>query len=107
MPDLAGRLIVPTFAEPHTHLDRAFSSAITGWNRSGSLDEADERFLGSVDRMTVESLAPGGGRALGLLYAAGVGHVRTHSAVGGPLGFRAWGAAEKAAPLARVQVHQV
>src|SRR5438105_2080683 len=93
MPDLAGRLIVPTFAEPHTHLDRAFSSAITGWNRSGSLDEAVERFLGSIDRMTVESLAPGGRRALGLLYDAGVGHVRTHTAVGGPLGFRALAAA--------------
>src|SRR5207253_1318889 len=107
MPDLAGRLIVPTFAEPHTHLDRAFSSAITGWNRSGSLDEAVERFLGSIDRMTVESLAPGGRRALGLLYDAGVGHVRTHTAVGGPLGFRAWEAVEKAATLPGVEVRQV
>jgi cytosine deaminase len=97
MTDLAGRLVVPTFAEPHAHLDRAFSSAVTGWNRSGSLDEAVELFHGSVDRMTVESLAPGGRRALGLLYDAGVGHVRTHTAIGGRLGFRAWEAVEKAA----------
>jgi cytosine deaminase len=105
--DSAGRLIVPTFAEPHAHLDRAFSSAVTGWNRSGSLDEAIERFFGSIDRMTVESLAPGGRRALGLLYDAGVGHVRTHTAVGGPLGFRAWEAVEKAATVPGVEVCQV
>src|SRR5437588_4470148 len=108
MPDPAGRLIVPTFAEPHAHLDRAFSSAVTGWNRSGSLDEAVERFVGSLERMTVESLAPGGRRALGLLYDAGVGHVRTHTAVGGPLGFRAWKAVEEAAITApRLVVRQV
>jgi cytosine/creatinine deaminase len=105
--DLPGRLIVPTFAEPHAHLDRAFSTSITGWNRSGTLDEAVERFLGSIDRMTAESLAPGGHRALGLLYDAGVGHVRTHTAVGGPLGFRAWEAVEKAATVPGVEVSQV
>ena len=108
MPDQADRLIVATFAEPHAHLDRAFSSSITGWNRSGLLDEAVERFLGSIDRMTVESLSPGGRRALGLLYDAGVGHVRTHTAVGGPLGFRAWEAVEKAAAaVPGVAVRQV
>jgi cytosine/creatinine deaminase len=95
--DVAGGVIVPTFAEPHVHLDRAFSAAVTGWNRSGSLDEAVARFHASVDRWTVESLAPGGRRALGLLYDAGVGHLRTHTAVGGPLGFRAWEAVETAA----------
>jgi cytosine deaminase len=105
--DVPGRLVVPTFAEPHAHLDRAFSTAITGWNRSGLLDEAIERFLGSIDRMTVESLAPGGRRALGLLYDAGVGHVRTHTAVGGPLGFRAWEAVEKATTVPGVEVSQV
>jgi cytosine deaminase len=107
MPDATGRLIVPTFAEPHAHLDRAFSSAVTGWNRTGSLDEACERFVASVERMTVESLEPGGRRALGLLYDAGVGHVRTHTALGGPLGFRAWEAVEKAAAVPGVEVRQV
>ena len=28
MPDQAGRLVVPTFAEPHAHLDRAFDYAV-------------------------------------------------------------------------------
>jgi cytosine deaminase len=102
-----GRLIVPTFAEPHAHIDRAFSSAITGWNRSGTLDEAVQRFRGSIERMTVESLAPGGRRALDLLYDAGVGHVRTHTAVGGALGLRAWEAVEKAASLSAIEVRQV
>jgi len=102
-----GQLIVPTFAEPHAHLDRAFSAAITGWNRSGTLDEAVARFRGSIDRMTAETLAPGAQRALDLLYDAGVSHVRTHTAVGGTLGLRAWEAVEKAAGLSAVEVRQV
>jgi cytosine deaminase len=57
--------------------------------------------------MTVESLAPGGRRALDLLYDAGVGHVRTHTAVGGTLGLRAWEAVEQAAGLSPVEVRQV
>jgi cytosine deaminase len=106
MPE-AGRLIVPTFAEPHAHIDRAFSTSITGWNQSGTLEEAVERFVGSLERMTVESLAPGGRRALDLLYEAGVGHVRTHTAIGGPLGLRAWEAVEKAATTSAIEVRQV
>src|SRR2546427_77138 len=43
----------------------------------------------------------------GLLCDAGVGHVRTDTAVGGPLGFRAWEAVEKAATLPGVEVRQV
>jgi cytosine deaminase len=106
--DAQGRIVVPPFAEPHVHLDRAFSAAITGWNRSGSLSEAVERFLGSVETMTVESLAPGATRALQLLEGAGVAHVRTHTAVGGELGFRAWEAVEKAAAaVSGVEVRQV
>ena len=107
MTDTIGGVIVPTFAEPHAHLDRAFSTAVTGWNRSGTLAEAVERFLGSIERMTVESLAPGGRRALAMLYEAGVGHVRTHTAVGGPLGFRAWEAVERASTVPGVDVRQV
>lgn len=95
--DAGGRLVIPTFAEPHVHLDRAFSAVITGWNRSGSLDEAVRLFKASFGMMTVEALMPGAGRALGLLEASGVRHVRTHTAVGGALGFRAWEAVEQAA----------
>ena len=106
--DAKGRLVVPTLAEPHVHLDRAFSLALTGWNRTGLLDEAVERFVGSVDKMTVQALARGACRALGLLAAAGVAHVRTHTAVGGALGFRAWEAVETAASsVPEVEVRQV
>ena len=38
-----GRVVVPAFAEPHAHLDRAFSQAITGANQSGTLLEASRR----------------------------------------------------------------
>ncbi len=106
--DAGGRVVVPTFAEPHVHLDRAFTSAITGENRSGCLDEAVRLFKASFSAMTVEALVPGARRALGLLEAAGVGHVRTHTAVGGALGFRAWEAVEQAAATAPdVEVRQV
>lgn len=106
--DAGGRVVVPPFAEPHVHLDRAFSSAITGQNRSGSLDEGVRLFKASLSVMTVEALVPGASRALGLLEAAGVGHVRTHTAIGGALGFRAWEAVEQAASaVTGVEVRQV
>ncbi|MGH9040294.1 MAG: amidohydrolase family protein [Acidimicrobiia bacterium] len=106
--DADGRLVVPALVEPHVHLDRAFTSAITGSNLSGSLDEAVERFIGSAGRMTVEALIPGARRALNLLSEAGVAHVRTHTAVGGALGFRAWEAVEAAAStLPEIEVDQV
>ncbi|HEY3240365.1 MAG TPA: amidohydrolase family protein [Acidimicrobiia bacterium] len=106
--DAGGRVVVPTFAEPHVHLDRAFSSAITGENRSGCLDEGVRLFKAARSVMTVEALVPGASRALGLLEAAGVSHVRTHTAIGGALGFRAWEAVEQAgATFAGVEVRQV
>ena len=58
--------------------------------------------------MVVEALAPGATRALTMLGAKGVTHVRTHTVVGGEIGFRAWEAVELAASaVPAVQVHQV
>jgi cytosine deaminase len=106
--DAGGRVVVPTWAEPHTHLDRAFGSELTGWNASGSLTEAIERFKGSLPGLTVEIVVQRARRALALLTGAGVGHVRTHTAVGGPVDFCAWEAVEKAASeFAGVEVRQV
>lgn len=106
--DAGGRLVVPAFAEPHAHLDRAFSIGITGANRQGTLAEAITRFRASVDDMTAESLRPGAVRALEMMREAGVGHVRTHTAVGGEIGFRAWDAVESASRLVPdVEVRQV
>jgi cytosine deaminase len=106
--DLGGRLLAPCFAEPHVHLDRAFSMSLTGWNRSGTLLEAIARYRGAVARMSVEALASGARRALELMRSSGVGHVRTHTAVGEGLGFRAWEAVERAASeVPDVQVRQV
>ncbi|MGH2689193.1 MAG: hypothetical protein ACRDKW_10360, partial [Actinomycetota bacterium] len=106
--DLGGRLVAPRFAEPHVHLDRAFSLSLTGWNRSGTLPEAIDRYRASVESMTVEALAVGARRALEWLSATGVGHVRTHTAVGEGLGFRAWEAVEAAAAeVPQVSVEQV
>ena len=106
--DAGGRVVVGAFAEPHTHLDRAFGSAVTGSNASGSLTEAIERFKRSLPGLTVEIVAQGARRALELLVAAGVSHVRTHTAVGGAVDFCAWEAVEKAASESPgVEVHQV
>jgi cytosine deaminase len=102
------RLVVPAFAEPHAHLDRAFSLEVTGPNSTGTLEEGILRFRGALRRMNVETLRPGAVRALRMLQASGVAHVRTHTAVGGALGFRAWEAVEAAAAeVPEVEVRQV
>jgi cytosine deaminase len=95
--DAGGRLLVAAFAEPHVHLDRAFTLGLTGGNQSGTLPEAIARYHSAMPRMTVEALEVGARRALELLWYAGVSHVRTHTAVGAGLGFRAWDAVERAA----------
>jgi cytosine deaminase len=106
--DAGGRVVVAALAEPHAHLDRAFSSGVTGGNASGSLSEAIERFKGSLPGMTVEIVADGARRALALLWAAGVSHVRSHTAVGGAVDFCAWEAVEKAAAdVPGIDVRQV
>ncbi|HEY8199788.1 MAG TPA: amidohydrolase family protein [Actinomycetota bacterium] len=106
--DAAGRILVPAFAEPHVHLDRAFTLGLTGGNQSGTLSEAIVRYRNAVELMTVKALEVGARRALDLLWSAGVGHVRTHTAVGGRLGFRAWEAVERAASrVPGVSVRQV
>ena len=99
-------VIIPAFAEPHVHVDRAFSHPITGPNSTGDLTEAVVRFADAAEQMTIAALVPGCSRLLALLAASGVWHVRTHTAVGGTLGFRAWDAVELAAtshPELRVQ----
>jgi cytosine deaminase len=100
--------VTPAFAEPHVHLDRAFTLGLTGANESGTLPEAIARYRGAVGRMTVDALEPGAHRALELLWSAGVSAVRTHTAVGGDLGFRAWEAVDRAAAqVPGVAVRQV
>jgi cytosine/adenosine deaminase-related metal-dependent hydrolase len=92
----------------HAHLDRAFGQAITGVNLSGTLSEAIGRFHRAIGLMTVDALAAGAKRALRMLETEGVGHVRTHTIVGGDIGFRAWEAVESAASgFPAVQVRQV
>ena len=77
-------------------------------NLSGTLSEAVRRFHAALELMTVEVLAAGAKRALTMLEAKGVGHVRTHTIVGGDIGFRAWEAVESAASgFPAVQVQQV
>ena len=106
--DAGGRLLAPALAEPHAHLDRAFSLEVTGSNRSGTLAEAIHRFDAALGQMTADTLQPGAQRALQMMDSAGVAHVRTHTAVGGRLGFRAWEAVEVAArTVPQIQVQQV
>lgn len=106
--DAGGRLLAPALTEPHAHLDRAFSLEVTGTNRSGTLAEAIQRFDAALDRMTVDSLQPGAQRVLHMMSSAGVARVRTHTAVGGRLEFRAWEAVEGAAQaVPEISVQQV
>lgn len=95
--EAAGKLVAPRFAEPHAHLDRAFSQDLTGPNQTGTLTEAVDRFLAATDHMTINTLLPGAIRALTGMRDAGVAHVRTHTVIGAGVGFRAWDAVEQAA----------
>ena len=54
--------MIPAFAEPHVHLDRAFTLDLTGPNQTGTLPEAITRYHSAVDRMTVGALETGAER---------------------------------------------
>lgn len=75
--DLGGRLLLPAMAEPHAHLDKAYT-ADRFPNPSGDLQGAIEVMTAgwpSVDRADIEKRAT---RAIRRLLAAGTTAIRTH-----------------------------
>ncbi|MFE6970426.1 amidohydrolase family protein [Isoptericola sp. NPDC057653] len=86
--DLTGYLLCGAFAEPHTHLDKAFT-ADRDATPDGTLRGAMERYGAVLADMDEEDVRRRAARALGHLVAHGATAVRTHVGCGRLLGVRA------------------
>lgn len=75
--DVAGHVVTTAAAEPHGHLDKAFS-----WERiepvHGDLERAIESWHAYATVMTEEDVLTRARRATGLMLAAGITAVRSH-----------------------------
>ncbi len=85
--NMDGWLVLPAFAEPHAHLDKALS-AIHAPNAAGDLEGAISSWIAALERgvLTLEDVTDRATRALEKLLVHGVTAVRTHVDVGGPVG---------------------
>jgi cytosine deaminase len=75
-----GGIVLPSFVEPHIHLDKALTRKFPGGNAE-SWEEADA-FQGRVKRtFTPEDVASRASRAIELAISNGVGLMRAHAAI--------------------------
>ncbi|HTR96227.1 MAG TPA: amidohydrolase family protein [Trebonia sp.] len=86
--DLAGHVLLPSFAEPHAHLDKALTVSRAP-NPAGDLLGAIQAMAGIADTLTHADTVARAERALRIHLALGTTAVRTHVNVGGPIGMRA------------------
>lgn len=89
--DLSGQVLMPSFAEPHAHLDKALTVSRAP-NPAGDLAGAIEAMRGIAGTLTHADIAGRAERALRIHLALGTTIVRTHVDVGGAMGMRALGA---------------
>ncbi len=85
--DLDGWLLLPAFAEPHAHIDKALSAGRAP-NETGDLEGAIAGWVGALERgvLTTDDVTERATKALQKLLIHGVTAVRTHVDVGGPVG---------------------
>lgn len=76
--DLAGHLLLPSLAEPHAHLDKAFL-AETVLNPTGDLLGAIEAMRDHHHQITVDDIVVRATRAVELMLRHGVTAIRTHA----------------------------
>jgi cytosine deaminase len=86
--DLSGQVLMPTFAEPHAHLDKALTASRAP-NPAGDLPGAIEAMQGIAGSLTREDIVTRAEKAIRIHLAFGTTSVRTHVNVGGPMGMRA------------------
>lgn len=86
--DLSGYVLLGSFAEPHAHLDKAFTAHLVP-NPAGDLPGAIVEWLAARPAFTVEDIRARAAAALERLLLSGVTHVRTHTDVGSGIGLRA------------------
>jgi len=82
--DADGRLVTPTFSEPHTHLDSALTVDVAGTNESGTLEEGWvlwQECRTKLDKAAVKRRAK---RVIEWYVANGVTRIRSHVDVTAP-----------------------
>jgi len=73
-----GRLITPTFTEPHTHLDSALTVEAAGENETGTLEEGWDKWQDLRDDLTIADVQKRARTAIEWFAANGVTRVRSH-----------------------------
>lgn len=86
--DLDGYVLLPSFVEPHAHLDKALTAARVP-NPTGDLLGAIEAMAGAAESFTTADIAARADAALRVMLAHGTTAVRTHVDVGTGVGMRA------------------
>lgn len=76
--DLAGHLLLPSLAEPHAHLDKAFLADVVS-NPTGDLMGAIEAMREHDHRISVEDTISRASAAVELMLRNGVTAIRTHA----------------------------
>src|SRR5258708_7862770 len=86
--DLTGQVLMPSFVEPHAHLDKALTASRVE-NVTGDLPGAIEAMEAMLPSLTAGDFAARAEAALRLQLAYGTTSIRTHVNVGAGLGMRA------------------
>ncbi len=86
--DAAGGLVLPSFVDPHLHLDLAYSRSLVKPNVSGTLVEAIRHWTTAKKKLTPENVCERAVRAIHAEVGFGTGHIRTHVDVASNAGLR-------------------
>jgi cytosine/creatinine deaminase len=86
--DLNGYVLVPSFVEPHAHLDKALTASRVP-NPTRDLRGAIDAMVAAGPSFTIADTTARADRALAMMLAHGTTAVRTHVNVGGAVGWRA------------------
>lgn len=76
--EAAGRLVTPTFVDPHVHLDKALISEVVRENVSGTLTEAIEIIWDKKHRYTTKDIVDRATRVVEWAVTHGTTVLRTH-----------------------------
>jgi cytosine deaminase len=86
--DLTGQVLMPSFVEPHAHLDKALTASRVE-NVTGDLPGAIKAMQAMLPSLTVEDFVARAEAALRIQLGYGTTSIRTHVNVGAGLGMRA------------------
>ena len=76
--DAGGKLCIPSFIDPHVHLDKAFTAASSRVNKSGTLRESIKIGLERKQKYTYDDLIKRAGQAIVSAVSNGITYLRTH-----------------------------